>query len=499
MTAARRCRLLFAALIFATGGALAQSSPASADVLSSTPAQVRFGFERVKLPGGEKMGLAGTSYLLEVAPGWWFGPSAYGAITGERGGLFTVGVEGAWRHQLVGPLGIELGYYAGGGGGGSAPVGSGLMLRPHVDLLWQAGEHRFGLSLSQVRFADGQIDSRQLGLVWSFDTDFRHVPSERLGGRVVSHARSGIGFDRVQAVAGVYRPRSGARRVTGAPLPASIGFAGARLEQAFTDTAYWGIEANGAASGGVAGYAEYLATLGTETALWGDQLTVGARVALGMGGGGDVDVGGGLLMKASVYGISRVAGDLGVTFEGGMVNAPQGSFKALYGSVALNWILDDRVSGAVPSRTTRTEWVGGIERYRAARRDGSERDLQAVSLRVNRYIAPNVYLSGQAHSALDGGAGGYSVGLLGLGVRTSLGPRWHAGVEALAGAAGGGGVDTSGGLVMQPMAYAGYELARGLALRAGAGYIKSVRGPLSSPVFELSLAYTFGVASRGYR
>lgn len=490
-------RFLLAALL--CGAAAVQAQVGTVDALDRLPAQVRLGFERVKLPGGEGMGMVGTSYLLEVAPDWWFGPAAYGATTGERGGLFTVGVEGSWRRQIAGPLGIELGYYVGGGGGGSAPVGGGLMLRPHVDLLWQVGAHRFGLSLSEVRFANGAIDSRQVGLVWSLDTDFRSVPRERLGEPVVSRARSGIGFDRVQAVGGVYRARPGARRVTGGPLPTNIGFAGARLEQAVTDTAYWGIEANGAASGGVAGYAEYLVTLGSEAPLWGNELTVGTRVALGMGGGGDVDVGGGLLMKAAAYGIARVSGDLGLTLEGGMVRAPQGSFKAFYGSLALNWILDDRFSNAVTSRTTRTEWVGGIESYRAARRDGSERTLQAVSLRVNRHLTPNVYLSGQAHSALGGDAGGYSVGLLGVGVRGSFGSRWHAGIEALAGAAGGGGVDTSGGLVMQPMAYAGIDIARGLALRVGAGYIKSVRGPLGSPVIEASLAYTFGVASRGVR
>lgn len=499
MSRASRLGMMLVVGFLATSHAAAQGTPFDADALSSTPAEVRLGFERVKLPGGERMGMLGTSYLLEFAPGFLFGPAAYGAITGERGGLFTLGVEGAWRHRLVGPLGVEIGYYAGGGGGGSAPVGSGLMLRPHVDLLWQAGPHRFGVSLSEVRFTDGRIDSRQLGLVWNFDTDFRHVTQDHIGQRVVSRARSGIGFDRVQAVAGAYRPESSARRINGSKLPSTIGFAGARLEQAFTDHSYWGLEANGAASGGVAGYAEYLATLGSEAQLWGDELTVGARAAVGMGGGGDVDVGGGLLMKAALYGIARVTGDMGLTFEGGLARAPRGSFKAMYGSVSLNWILDDRISNAVSSRTTRTEWVGGVERYRAARRDGTERPLQAVSLRVNRYVAPNVYLSGQAHSAFDGDAGGYSVGLLGVGVRTSIGSRWHAGFEALAGAAGGGGVDTAGGMVMQPMAYAGVELTRGLALRVGAGYLRAVRGPLDSPVYEVSLAYTFGVASRGER
>src|SRR5213075_1981108 len=121
------------------------------------------------------------------------------------------------------------------------------------------------------------------------------------------------------------------------------------------DHAYWGIEASGAASGGVAGYAEYLGTLGTETTVWPDVLTLGARVALGMGGGGDVDVGGGLLVKAGVYGTVR------------LTREPQGSFRALHAAASLNWILDDPTDFTAPARNTRTEWVAGIERYSAQR------------------------------------------------------------------------------------------------------------------------------------
>ena len=119
-----------------------------------------------------------------------------------------------------------------------------------------------------------------------------------------------------------------------------------------------------------------------------------------------------------------------------------------------------------------------------------------MALRVNRWVASQIYLSAQAHSALGGEAGGYSVGLLGAGWRTEFAPRWHGGVELLAGAAGGGGVDTEGGAIAQPMAYLGYELRPGLALRVGAGRIRGWRGPLDGGVVELSLAYGFGVTGR---
>ncbi|HJV61481.1 MAG TPA: hypothetical protein VJ743_11090 [Albitalea sp.] len=481
----------------ATGGlAWAQGG----DPMEIVPAQVKLGIEKVKLPGDERMGLVGTSYLIGVGHGLAFGPAVYGAVSGHRGGLFTVGAEAAWQHRLVGPLTADLGFYAGGGGGGAAPVGGGLMLRPHADLLWDFGPFLAGLSWSQVRFANGDINSRQLGLVWSAKTDFRYVPRDRIGLRSDMGGRSGMGFDRIQAVFGAYKPRSGAKRVSGADLSSTIGFVGTRVERAIDDHRYWGLEASGAASGGVAGYAEYLATYGTETTVWPGVLTVGARASLGMGGGGDVGVGGGLLLKGGAYGTVRLTRELGLSIEGGYTMAPQGSFKALHTAASLNWILDDPSDLTSPPRNTRTEWVGGVERYRAQRRDGSERTLQAVTLKGNRFVARHVYLSGQVHSAYGGGAGGYTVGLFGLGVQAPLFARVHAGAEALIGAAGGGGVATQGGAIMQPSAYLGVDISPSLSVRVGAGKIKSLRGGgLDANVVDVALAFTFGVAGHGYR
>ncbi|WP_280155338.1 hypothetical protein [Piscinibacter sp. XHJ-5] len=481
------------------GCGVAASQPIS-DPLVVAPAHIRLGIEKLKLPGGENMGLVGSSYLIDLGHGFSAGPAVYGAISGRRGGLFTVGGELAWQHALAGPLSVDLGFYAGGGGGGSAPVGGGLMLRPHADLLWDFGPFLAGVSASRVRFANGDIDSRQLGLVWKAKTDFRYVPRDRIGERSDLGGRSGMGFDRVQAVVGTYRPRPGARLVSGGELSRSIGFVGARLERAAGNHLYWGIEAGGAARGGVAGYAEFLGTVGSELTVWPDVLTVGGRAAFGMGGGGDVDVGGGLLTKAAAYATLRLSRELGLSLEGGLTQAPQGSFKARHAALSLNWILDDPSDLTAPPRNTRTEWAGGVERYEALRRDGSRRALQAVSLKANRFVTQHLYLTGQVHSAAGGGAGGYTAGLIGVGLQSPVGGRWHVGGEAVIGAAGGGGIETRGGAIVQPSAYIGYDLSPSLSLRVGAGRIKSLKNDgLDANMVDVVLAFTFGVAGHGYR
>lgn len=112
-------------------------------------------------------------------------------------------------------------------------------------------------------------------------------------------------------------------------------------------------------------------------------------------------------------------------------------------------------------------------------------------------MAQGLYLTGQALSALGGGAGGYSVGLFGIGWESpAVLAKLRFGVEMLAGAAGGGGVDSSGGGIMQPMANASYPISSNWQVKAGAGMVKSFKGELDSPVFDLSLGYRFSLPRR---
>ena len=86
--------------------ALVVPAAARADGLVSTPAEVQFGFERLHLPAGEHLGLAGAGYLLEPLPGLHVGPALYGAASGRRGGLFVVGAEVQGRWRLAGSLAL---------------------------------------------------------------------------------------------------------------------------------------------------------------------------------------------------------------------------------------------------------------------------------------------------------------------------------------------------------------------------------------------------------
>jgi len=466
----------------------------------SLDARVRLGAEHVRLPGRERMGLVGLTELLNVGGEFWAGPGVYGAAAGRRGGFFVPGVEGAWSHPFGDSIAIDAGVFAGGGGGGAAPVGGGLMLRPHVDLVFRLPGFYTGPTYSKVWFPNGQINSNQFGWMFNVDSSFRYRPAQ-FTGVATDGSATGLGFDHVDATVTFVHPHK-AVSTTGAPLASRIGLVGLRAERSVDGPLWAGIETAGAASGGVAGYAEVLGTAGLRWPVAGDRLSAGVRVAAGLAGGGGINTGGGLLVKAAAGATLRVTDTLGLGAEVGVVDSPRhGRYKAGTAAVSLNWALDvpqtDLGSWVVarPGTPTRMEFAAGVERYRAARKTGGTEPLDAVVLQVNRFVAPNLYVTGQAHSAFAGGAGAYSEGLFGVGAQLPVTQRLRLGIEALAGAAGGGGVDTGGGAVAQGRAYVDVALTDSLSLRVAGGKIKSVRGSggLDASVVDAAIVFRFGV------
>ncbi|MDE2158816.1 MAG: hypothetical protein KGJ30_07825, partial [Burkholderiales bacterium] len=220
--------------------------------MASLPIATSFGFETVRLPQGEHMGLAGGTLLFDIGSDWAVGPAVYGAASGRRGGLFVGGVELQHRWQLADSVSLAAGLFAGGGGGAAAPVGGGLMLRPAVTLWKDLGPTlQAGLSWSSVRFPSGQIASQQVGLALAWRGEFGYFTDADTGSNSAAAwgASTGLGFDRIAATATSYRFADGSAR--------HIGLAGARAERrSSTDGLAWGLEAAAAAKGDATGYME---------------------------------------------------------------------------------------------------------------------------------------------------------------------------------------------------------------------------------------------------
>ena len=465
--------------------------------LESLPTAGMLTAEPVHLSGGERMGLVGGALQFDIGGDWGIGPAVYGAVTGRRGGLFVGGVEVQRRWGLGGGFSLATGLFAGGGGGAGAAVGSGLMLRPAVTVFKDFGQtFQLGLSFSSVRFPSGDIHSNQIGLALGWHQEFMHFSGSGAIPNASALPSAGLGFDRIAATASTYRLRGDDTHKAGLLI-------GARAERrtglrGFT----WGIESAAAARGNAAGYMEVLATAAYSVAPLDYELPswrVGARVAGGAGGGGAIPTGGGLLGKAALTTEISPYPGWTVGADYGIARSRNGSFRA---SEAKAWLSLDLEPGlnsrtAAAAHVARTEWVATLQHHpRIPRTDGTARPLDTIGLKLNRYLGDHVYVSGQAHSAFAGSAGAYSVGLVGLGVSAAPLSTVRVGIEALGGAAGGGGVTNAGGAIAQTMAWAAWQPGRVGEFRAGIGATRTVHGGHTGPVMELSWGRAFGMAAR---
>ena len=288
-----------------------------------------------------------------------------------------------------------------------------------------------------------------------------------------------------------------------APEQRRISLAGARAERGTGVSGLtWGMEAAAAAQGGAAGYMEILGTAAYSIALLPEALPswrLGARLGAGLGGGGGVPTGGGTLVKVMALTELSLAAGWTLGAEYGALSGRSG-LRARVAQVWVGFDLEPGLDGrsGPPGKVVRTEWVAALQHHtRELRKDGSTRSLDTIGLKLNRYIGDYVYLSGQAHSAFAGGAGAYSVGLVGAGLSTSARAPFRVGAELLVGAAGGGGVQTAGGAITQAVLWTGWSPSPTQEWRAGIGTVKPLRGAGSgSPVAELSWSRSFGMAGR---
>ncbi|HET9206227.1 MAG TPA: hypothetical protein VFO28_08335 [Burkholderiaceae bacterium] len=479
------CTALCATLAFACAP-LRANEPAERTV----PIRAELGFERITLPGDEKLGLVGSSVLFPIAERWWAGLAVYGAATGQRGGLFVGGAELKREWELPWGWDLGTGLYAGGGGGAAAPVGGGLMWRGALTLSRDLGPVRAGLTWSHVRFPSGDIQSSQWGLLLSWQRPFRYFDADAAGQRQPAGEATGLGFRRMAGTVSTYSLRGGDSR--------RIGLAGGRVEWAAASQGlFTGIEASAAASGEAAGYMEILGSAGWRIAPWTalPQLTLDVRGSLGLGGGGAVPTEGGGIAKLMAGASFDWGRGWRSGIEGGVLHGVGSSLRA---NVAQLWVamdLEPPSDSPGGGTITRNEWSVTVQRQaRAQRNDGSTRGLDTIGMKLNRYVDDHIYLSAQAHSAFSGGAGAYSIGLIGAGASTRPPGAWRYGGEVLLGAAGGGGVASGGGAIAQVLAWAGLPVSRESELRAGVGAVKSLRGgELRSPVLELTWTRSLGL------
>jgi hypothetical protein len=460
--------------------------------------RVRAGYEELTLPGSEKLGLLGLGYLidskLDEHSSFYYGLGVYSAVSGQRGGFFTGGGELGLRYR-AGRLVLDGGLFVGGGGGGAAPQGGGLMLRPHAGALYDFGTFALGLEYSMVRFPNGNIDSNQVALVAEFPFRSLFADDDKVGDLSGLDLRMASVY--IAPTLQHYSPPSSARQAAGVQ---DMTLAGIELGRYINSNAWFFLESAAAFRGDADGYAELLGGVGYRYPLT-DRLALQARLAAGAAGGGSIDTGGGFIYKVSLGAEVALTGALSLGLDYGIIDAPDGTFEAGMARVSLRYatgmVTPADVESRIPSESVRTgKWAlrGSHVTYLSdptLRKDAGGGDVNLIAIKADRMLSERFYVTGQAAAAYEGDAGGYATGLLGAGYRQMLSDRLSIRAELLAGPAGGGGINTSGGAILQPMVGLSWRLSKNLDFALMAGKLRSLKGDLDTEVLDVGLVYRF--------
>ena len=102
---------------------------------------------------------------------------------------------------------------------------------------------------------------------------------------------------------------------------------------------------------------------------------------------------------------------------------------------------------------------------------------------IDLFVTDRVYLTGNAQTVLGGDAAGYAIGLLGAGLQHELSQRVSLGVEAVVGAAGGGGVSVGSGLIAGLRGEMDIQVTNGFYASIAVGQYRSVTDGGMAPLF----------------
>lgn len=104
-------------------------------------------------------------------------------------------------------------------------------------------------------------------------------------------------------------------------------------------------------------------------------------------------------------------------------------------------------------------------------------------------MGQHFYLACHTGFAASWGSGAYASGILGPGFQSAPFSGGQQVVMELRGGAGGGGLDTRGGMLLQPMVGWRADIGRAWGIQMPVGRVKSLRGCLDGPVVEVACVF----------
>ena len=458
-------------------------------------------FLSLDLPADDpNMGFTGIHYNLMINNWSYAGLGIYGAVSGNKGGFFTLGINAGIKKYFSNNLYIDTGFHFGGGGGASAPDGGGAFILPHFNLGHNFKNFSINSGWSYVDFFDGgNIKGHQVNVGIEIPLDYTYSNYEASENTFdftdLNKSDWNINSKKTSLMLHLNTLKINGN-TQGINNNKTIKLAGFELASYFTKNWFAFLKVDGAFDGIKAGYMDVFLGGGYLYAFNKNNTNILAKFGVGAAGGGGIDTQGGFLLYPDISLEQRIFKDLFIAINKGFVLSPNLHFNTSSLGIGLKYYIER--NGIIADKSFSNGKFKGIEVvvkqdfYRDAKRDSNvSEDMHQISLQINLDINKNIYVSGQTSFANFGDAGAYAEGIVGLGAKTNpfLNDKITIFGQVLAGAAGGGGISTGEGLIVKPSAGFSYKLNNTLSFRTAAGYVKAKGGSLSNSFINLGIKY----------
>jgi hypothetical protein len=466
----------------------------------------------VEMPNDEdgnpeiNMGLTGIHYNLLLNKSIYAGLGFYGSVNGQRGGLFTLGVNLGIKKNISENLFIDTGFHFGGGGGAGAPDGGGAFILPHINLGYQFKKLSTTLGYSAINFFDkGNITSNQFRFgiqiplsfeYASFKNREKYFSTEKLKNSNWNQVSKRISFmihlDNLS-------PYGDSQFTDFTSLKGkTIRLAGFEIASYFTDNWFAYFKADGAFHGIKGGYMDLFIGAGYLFSMNKNSTNILTKFAIGAGGGGGLDSGGGVLIYPDISLEQKLFNGVYISINKGYLLNPNQHFTSSTFGFGLKYYANQQGIKQKNNRYYTSAKFKGIEvsigqemYFNAQRIIQPTENLHQIALQINLFLSKNMYLAGHTSFADFGNAGAYAEGIVGVGFQTNpiLNNKIYFFTQLLAGAAGGGDISTGQGLIVKPSIGIHYQLTNQLSFKTSVGKVKARAGSLSSTSFNFGVNY----------
>ncbi len=472
-------------------------------------------FNEVSYQLDQTMGFIGLNYNIPLTDWLYTGAGFHTAITGDQGGLFTLGVNLGVNFPIYKNLYFDANVHFGGGGGYRSLVNGGGIIYPNAGLQYKEDNFSFGVQYGYVNFFTGIQKSDNVSFFVEIPTRFNaasydqaqkefavsNIDPENFWNKPAVKSVQQVTFDFFFPV-GMSRTDA-STNPSYQPIRRMLYIIGFEYQKYLNDNTFVYAHLDTMYKGLTAGFMDLFFGIG-KNFIETKYVNFFAKAGIGAAGG-RIFPEGGLTMYPNAGFDVRFSKNFGLSFHGGYHRAIGGTFEAYTAGVSLKYYT---LSGGVSDPFTgkkvqalKTQGVGiAVQNqtyYDVAKFGIPDSDLQLLAIKVEYDLSKRFYVSGEASFAYEGKSGGYAHGIFGFGIRSNkfFNDKISLYAEAAGGVAGGGRVDSGEGILVRPTAGINYHINNDFSLNASAGQMWSPFGNVNSSNINFGLKYNLSIVN----